>query len=352
MTLTCPNMMPLSISIIIPAHNGDDLFQQCLASVTALDPAPTELVVVVDGNCGQARELAETVGATVIAIPDRTGPARARNLGAWQARGDILFFVDSDVALPSGALNHIMMLFASEPDLAALIGSYDDEPGAPDFLSQYRNLLHHFVHQTGDEEASTFWGACGAIRRDAFLALGGFDEAYRYPSIEDIELGYRLKRAGYRIHLHKSLQVKHLKQWDPVSVVKTDFFHRALPWTELILRDSHFVNDLNLRVSSRASVALTFLLLGATAGVLRYPPLVLIMAHLIGALVLLNRSFYHFLLRNRGLSFTLRALPWHWFYFFYSGLAFCIVLTGHLLSQIRGSGGGGVQETRRIQIEP
>jgi glycosyltransferase involved in cell wall biosynthesis len=345
-------MLYPTISIIIPVHNGDALFQQCLASVKALEPAPAELVVVVDGDCGQAREHAEAAGATVIAIPERAGPARARNLGAELTRSDILFFVDSDVALPPDALNDIMMLFGQEPDLTALIGSYDDEPGAPDFLSQYRNLLHHFVHQTGDEEASTFWGACGAIRRSAFFGLGGFDEAYRYPSIEDIELGYRLKQAGYRIRLHKSLQVKHLKRWDPLSVVKTDFFHRALPWTELILRDSHFVNDLNLRVSSRASVALTFLLLGATAGALRWPSLVLVMANLMAALVLLNRSFYHFLLRNRGLGFTLSAIPWHWFYFFYSGLAFCIVLSGHLLSQISGSGGTGVQETRKIQIEP
>jgi GT2 family glycosyltransferase len=352
MTTAHLNMMYPVVSIIIPVHNGDALFQQCLASVKALDPAPMELVVVVDGECERARELAQLSGATVLHVREQAGPARARNLGAGQARGEILFFVDSDVALPSGALDDIMRLFADEPDLAALIGSYDDAPGSPDFLSQYRNLLHHFVHQTGDEEASTFWGACGAIRRDVFLALGGFDEAYRYPSIEDIELGYRLKRAGYRIRLHKSLQVKHLKRWDPVSVVKTDFFHRALPWTELILRDSHFVNDLNLRVSSRVSVTLTFLMLGATAGVLRYPPLVLVLVNLIGALVLLNRSFYHFLLRNRGLSFTLRAIPWHWFYFFYSGLAFGIVMAGHLLSQIGGSRGTGVQEKHKIQVEP
>ena len=122
-----------------------------------------------------------------------------------------------------------------DPGLAAAIGSYDDAPGETNFLSQYKNLLHHYVHQTGNPEASTFWGACGAIRREVFLTMGGFNEEYSRPCIEDIELGYRLKRAGFTIRLEKELQIKHLKRWDIVSLVKTDFFSRALPWTALIL---------------------------------------------------------------------------------------------------------------------
>ena len=58
-------------------------------------------------------------------------------------------------------------ILREEPGIAAVFGSYDDEPGAPNLVSQYRNLLHHFVHQTGRTEASTFWTGCGAVRRDA-----------------------------------------------------------------------------------------------------------------------------------------------------------------------------------------
>ena len=110
-----------------------------------------------------------------------------------------MFFVDADVTVPSDAVGQVATLFQGEPDIAALFGSYDDNPGEATFLSQYRNLLHHYVHQHAREDAATFWGACGAIRRDVFLALGGFDETYAKPSIEDIELGYRLKQAGYSI---------------------------------------------------------------------------------------------------------------------------------------------------------
>jgi len=54
--------------------------------------------------------------------------------------------------------------------------------------------------------------------------------------------------------------VKHLKQWNLRSMITTDFFHRALPWSELTIRSGRMPNDLNLRISQRISVALALML--------------------------------------------------------------------------------------------
>src|ERR687894_766679 len=90
-------------------------------------------------------------------------------------------------------LSRIEAAFADDPGLTALFGSYDDRPEAPGAVSGFRNLLHHHVHQGGAGPARTFWAGLGAVRRDAFVAAGGFDEGrYPVPSIEDIELGMRL----------------------------------------------------------------------------------------------------------------------------------------------------------------
>jgi cellulose synthase/poly-beta-1,6-N-acetylglucosamine synthase-like glycosyltransferase len=245
--------------------------------------------------------------------------------------GEILFFVDADVMVPPDALSHVTTAFEREPYLAAIFGSYDEKPGKGNFLSQYRNLLHHYVHQTGREEASTFWGACGAIRRDVFLGLGGFDERYVQPCIEDIEFGHRLKHAGYRIRLCKALQVKHLKQWNFISMVRTDFFARALPWTALILRDRLFTNDLNISLSGRASVTLLFLLISSLM-LSFWQPLALVGAGVIALILLvLNAPLYRFFLRKRGIRFTIQSLPFHWLYFFYSGVAFAIGTVSHFV---------------------
>jgi glycosyltransferase involved in cell wall biosynthesis len=314
----------LSVSVIIPVYNGGAMFRRCLSSLAQAMPAPLEIIVVADGDTDGSWRVAKEFGAKVHRIPTCGGPARARNLGARAAQGDILFFVDADVTIYPDTISQVIHAFKHEPSIAALIGSYDDAPGASNFLSQYKNLFHHYTHQTGCEEASTFWGACGAIRRDVFLSMGGFDESYHKPCIEDIELGYRLKQAGYRIQLCKDLHVKHLKHWTPISLLRAEIFYRALPWTELILRDRQFTNDLNLNVSNRLSVVFTFGLLATLLAAFWWTGFLALAGVLSLALLVLNAPVYRFFLDKRGFWFTLQVIPWHWLYFFYCGLAFAI----------------------------
>ena len=322
-----------AISLIVPVHDGGRMFVRCMSSLEKLDPAPDEIIVVADGDRDGSRTVAERSGARVLKRDSPGGPALARNLGAGIARGDILLFVDADVTVSPDAVQRVAEAFRREPELAALFGSYDDDPGVETFVSQYRNLLHHYVHQTSEEEASTFWGACGAIRREVFQEMGGYDDSYGEPSIEDIELGYRLRHAGHRIRLLKGLQVKHLKHWKLTSMLKTDFFRRALPWTRLILREGEMLNDLNLRTSQRLSVFLVFGLPVTLAASLWKSVFLVPFLVMAGSLLWINRDFYRFLARKKGYWFAARAVPLHWLYYFYSGAAFGAGLLGHLLEK-------------------
>ena len=320
----------ISISIVIPVYNGGEDFRKCLAAIRESIRPADEVIVVSDGDTDGSWQVAEAFGAKVFRLPSSGGPARARNIGARAAQGDILFFVDADVTLHRNTLSLVEQRFEQQPDLAALIGSYDDKPGAKNFLSQYKNLFHHYTHQVSSEVASTFWGACGAIRRSVFESLGGFDESYRKPCIEDIELGYRLKRAGYSIALYKDIQVKHLKCWKPISLLKAEIFYRALPWTELILRgkrsstegNRRFDADLNLSYSNRLSVMFAFALIGSLAASTLFSWFLIAAAVMFLGLLLLNFDVYRFFYNKRGFFFTLRVIPWHWLYFLYGGCAF------------------------------
>jgi len=262
--------MSATVSVIIPVRNSAAHLRDCLEHLNRVPIHALESIVVDDGSSDESAAVAREHGAITI-CSQRQGPAAARNLGATVARGDVLLFLDADVRVHEDTIRRVLWNFESDPHLDAVIGSYDDSPGSRDFISLYKNLMHCFQHQQARPAASTFWSGCGAIRRDVFLAYSGFDQRYRRPAIEDIELGYRLARGNRKILLDRAVQVKHLKRWTFWSVLKTDILYRGIPWTELILRDRRMPNDLNVQVSERVSVVLTFLLVGlAFAGTIRY----------------------------------------------------------------------------------
>lgn len=255
-----------SVSVVIPVYNSADYLRQCLDGIRNSAEQPLEVIVCDDGSTDASPQVAEEFGARIVKTGGRSGPAKARNLGASKAKGDIVYFIDADVVVQPDTIGRILDNFAADPELQALMGSYDDQPGDEDFLSQYRNLMHHFVHQTAQREACTFWSGCGAIRRETFLKHNGFDESYDRPAIEDIELGYRLFNDGNKMVLDNQVLVKHLKKWTFWGLLKADILDRGIPWTELILRDRHMPNDLNLQLSQRVSVALAFVLCAMALG--------------------------------------------------------------------------------------
>ncbi|HEU5111422.1 MAG TPA: glycosyltransferase, partial [Micromonosporaceae bacterium] len=227
------------MSAVVPATDTPATLDRCRAALAASDRPPDELIVV-DG-------------------PAELSAAAARNAGAVEARGDVLLFVDADVEVHRDALTRIRDAFGDDSDLAAVFGSYDDRPSASGRVSVFRNLLHHHVHHHGAGPAETFWTGLGAIRTSVFADVGGFDEdRYRHASIEDIELGDRLRRGGHRIVLDPAIQGTHLKAWTLRSMVRTDFARRGVPWVALQVGNRRMSAALNLgwrhRVSALACV--------------------------------------------------------------------------------------------------
>ena len=323
----------MNLTIIVPAYNCIPALRQCLSALLAQVGHEMEIIVVDDASTDATPAVAAEVGVRVIHAPRNGGPGMARNLGAAIAAGDILLFVDSDVVIGPGVLRRVVETFQTRPKLAALFGSYDDKPAANTLVSTYRNLLHHYTHQTGNPDAATFWAGLGAVKRQIFLEIGGFDgERYFRPSIEDIELGYRLKRAGHTILLDRELQAKHLKKWTLKSVVMTDVFCRAIPWTRLILERGQTESDLNLKFGQRASGALTLLATLLLPFSMWQPMLLWAVAVLLLSVIAYNFSLYVFFRRASGFTFALACIPLHFLYLLYSTLSYLYVRTVHFLN--------------------
>lgn len=323
----------LAIAIIVPVYNGGPGLARCLsACVAAQDSRHHELIVVDNGSTDGSVAIACGFGARVVHCPGPSGPGAARNTGAAVTGADILVFVDADVEVSPPAIAQLAAHFDADPQTAAVFGSYDDSPGSENFLSQYKNLLHHFTHQHGNREAKTFWAGCGAVRKKAFDELGGFDQhRYPKPSIEDIELGFRLHSHGYRIVLDPSIQVKHLKQWRMGSLLRADIFYRAVPWAKLILERQGIVNDLNLKTSQRISAGLVGGILALIPAALVRPVISVLVIGLLGVFVVVNHDLFAFFLRRKGLLFTVATVPMHMLYFLYSATTFIVMWGCHVV---------------------
>ena len=316
-----------TISVIIPVYNGAAYLKACLGAVIASAYPSYECIVVNDGSTDDSERIAGQFSARVLNLSGGPfGPAYARNRGVEVARADILFFLDADIVLSPGALRRVQNLFQERTDVAAVFGSYDARPAARGLISQYRNLLHHFVHQNGNREASTFWAGCGAIRRFVFEKIGGFDDQrFSRPSIEDIELGYRLREAGYRILLEKTLQGTHLKRWSLYALIRTDITCRAVPWSRLILETKKLPDDLNLKWGQRASFALVALACVFLVLAVVRPEWVALAAAALVGVAILNRELYAFFFRQHGVIFATTCVPLHLTYYLYSGLSYVYV---------------------------
>jgi len=289
------------VTLIMPTHGSLTSAALALRGVALLAPPPAQIVVIRDipARLEDAELLPD--GAEVVTVPFAAGPARARNAGAAVATSELFLFVDSDVVIPSDTISRVVAGFANTPGVAAIFGSYDTLPADQHFLSQYRNLMHHYVHQSAHEYAGTFWAGLGAIKAEVFRSVGGFDASYRVPCIEDIELGTRLKDAGWEIRLMKSLQGRHIKRWTAYQMLKTDLIRRGIPWMRLILARRQMPTDLNTGRSSRWSVMLVWFGLVAVAGAAVSAAWWFGALLALGGAVGLNLPFYRFLARHRAI---------------------------------------------------
>jgi glycosyltransferase involved in cell wall biosynthesis len=312
-----------SLSVVVAVYNGANFLPSCLSAIREAIDAETEIILVNDGSTDNSAEIGKQFGTKVINLKQCTGAANARNVGARKAQGEIILFVDADVVIQRDTIKHLRQIFAENPEYSAVFGSYDTAPGEPDFFSQYRNLMHHFFHQIGCPEAETFWSGLGAMKREAFLHVGGFDaHKYKTPSVEDIELGYRLREKGCRILLVPELQVKHLKKWTFRSIIKTDFWYRAVPWVEIMFYYPNVRHDLNVKTSQKISALFAGIFLLSIGLVLfKWWSLFVGLFSLI-SLFAINKDFYAFFLRQRGFWFTFFVFPMNLLYFNYSSLAF------------------------------
>src|SRR5215468_1182635 len=303
-----------AVSVVMPVHNAETTLEECLTKLGQSTFEDFEVVVVDDGSTARSPEILSRFPVRVVPSPGRVGPAAARNLGAQVATGKILFFIDSDVMVRPDTLRLLADGF-EQADVDGFCGVQAGEMRHRDLVSQYKNLWMRwtYLRQTGD--VPLFYTTAAAIRRDAFLRVGGFDVGYATPNVEDTAFGQKLKRLGIRVRIHPHLEVEHVKRYSLGGLLRTDFM-RAVSLTRLKLRHPTDLGENNTSVPSSymASVPLGGLaVLGLAVGLgMGWWPATAVGLLAAGGVFGLNFGFLEAIRRSEGSARALAALPVLW----------------------------------------
>jgi len=216
--------LPVSVSVLVPTRNRGDLIAETLQALLALDDPGMEIVIVDQSTNDATRRCVEAVAvgdARVRLVPTPTvGSSAARNLGAREARGEVVAYTDDDCIVTGGWLRGIVREFA-DPGVSAVYGSL-----LP-YEAGERN--GHEVGFKASQEKQEFtskvppWyighGGNMAFRRSDLLSVGGFDPLLGaggfFGACEDPDIAYRLLVAGKRIVYCPDAVAyhKHWKDW-------------------------------------------------------------------------------------------------------------------------------------------
>ncbi len=372
--------MRLFFSIIIPYHNSEATIGRLLTSIAKSKKAPTYEVIVVDDGSkiplslrsraqrGRSNLKSKGIAASprrggtprndikkvrIIRLEHNRGPAVARNRGVDRARGKFVVFLDSDVELFLDTLSNLAKIYIDDPDIVAVTGVWVKEQRSKDFFPNFK-ALRDWSYWINERDKSGYYylfsTRIASIKKSVFQRLGGFDEKYPAPLVEDIELTYRIARR-YAIIFAPQVRVRHeFEQFWPIA---KKYFLRAYYWTRLYQTRKKFdpvattAQEALTTISGVLAVlfGIVSLLLLPTLPIIQngewrmengvlswlslYPSIILYSTFFILAFHLfLIRKFLVFMYREKGLGFAVRG--------FFTGLVlYCFIFAGAFAGRLK-----------------
>jgi glycosyltransferase involved in cell wall biosynthesis len=298
------------VSVIVPNYNYARALRLCLAALRAQTYPRLEVIVVDDCSTDDSVAVAESFGVRVVRTPANGGPAVARNLGAAHARGEILFFVDSDVAAKPEAVANAVALLRSTPELGAVCGNYDPVPLIRDsLLEEYRCLQQSYWLIADEGHISTLYTALLAMRAEVFTEIGPFNPRLR--ETENADYGLRLAQR-YQILLTPAVRGVHDHDHDLRELVRK-VFTRAMLHIPMYARRPSFPGGLRSGPRAWGSVAALLVVLTAPVPLLAGPAWSLLPLGLLLAYLACDRRMYRFVAARRGPAFLAYFVAMHFF---------------------------------------
>jgi len=237
------------ISVIIPNYNGSSTLGRCLEAAFSSEYDNLEVIVTDDCSTDNSVEIIKKFPCKLILLDKHSGASRARNAGAENSTGTILFFIDADCLIQKDTLIKVNMAFSGAEN-AIIGGAYTKIPCDDGFFSTFQSIFINYS-ETKKKEPDYIATHAMALDSGTFRKTGGFAEGF-LPILEDVEFSHRLRKMGYKLVMEPEIVVQHIFNFNFMKSLK-NAFKKSFYWTIYSLKNKDILKD-----SGTASLELKF----------------------------------------------------------------------------------------------
>lgn len=296
------------ISVVIPNYNNSETIGKCLEAVFSSRYKNFEVIVVDDHSEDNSPEIIKRFPCKLICLEKHSGTSKARNTGAQNNSGEIIFFTDADCLLNENALSTAnRTLSSSRPDVV-IGGTYTRMPYDKGFFSIFQSVFINYSETKKLKNPDYIAAHAMIIGAQTFKETGGFPEDFM-PIIEDVEFSHRLRRKGFKLIMNPEIQVQHIFNFTLLKSLQ-NAMRKSMYWIMYSLKNRDLFSDSGTASSElKVNVASYFLsLFFLLLWILLQKPVFLIPIPLIFIFnIFISRRFLKVLYETGGMLFTVPA---------------------------------------------
>jgi len=231
------------VSIIIVNYNGKYHLEKCLASLMKINYKNYEIILVDNNSTDTSVEYVKNTypEITIIKLNDNYGFAEPNNIGAKNAKGEFLLFLNNDTEVSPNFIGEMVKVLEHDPHIAMcqslILKQNGDVDSSGDFIDTIGRAYSSKNKQNEIKKILSPRGASMLVRKDSFWDLGGFDKNF-FASFEDVDLGWRAWLWGYKIVLVPASIVYH-KGGQTVKKLSSEISFHSVK-NSLIIRLTNF----------------------------------------------------------------------------------------------------------------
>lgn len=304
-------MKPL-LSVVIPNYNGSATIGRCLEAVYSSGFSSFEVIVIDDCSEDDSVGIIERFPCKLLRLEKHSGASKARNTGAANSSGGILFFTDADCILKEDTLRVAFETAQEKGPDVVVGGTYTRKPCDDSFFSAFQSVFINYFETKNAGNPDYIATHAMVIHTETFKKSGGFREDF-LPIIEDVEFSHRLKKEGVRLVTNPRLAVGHIFNYSLAASLK-NAFKKARYWTMYSVKNRDLFAD-----SGTASLELKANTVSYFASILsmipwflfKIPAFLWLPPLLFGCNLFLNRKLLRAFLKAGGIFFALSCTAYY-----------------------------------------